>query len=144
VLEAPARGKYAGDNTGFIADVTIPDYSLVMIGSTFDKTWKIINIGSVVWENRRLRCVDELLEIRLATPESSVFAPPKPTGLAPLQSEIPIPLTLPGQEVALTVRFHAPLVPGSHASYWKMVDAAGDLCFPHLEGVRCVVNVALV
>ena len=35
----------------------------------------------------------------------------------------------------------APKVPGSYISYWKMVDEAGQFCFPHLQGVSVMVRV---
>jgi len=143
VAAPDGEGKYPGDASRFIADVTVPDNSLIMIGSEFVKQWKILNAGGVAWEGRRLRCVDELLRLeRVARGDApAAFDDPQPTGLVPLAWEAPIPPTRPGEEALLSVTFRAPLVPGSYVSHWKMVDAEGDFCFPRLQGLSCVVKV---
>ena len=130
------------DATGFIADVTIPDGSIVFANATFTKTWKIQNIGSVDWIGRTLVCMDEKIEYISRSPE---FASPiARRGLTPSQNAIPIPKTLPGQTVELSVEFIAPDYPGTQLSYWKMTDGKGRLCFPEIEGLSCVVKVITI
>ncbi len=55
--------KYPKDHSGFVRDVTYPDNSLVTVNQEFEKIWEIQNLGEVIWENRRLVCIDEELVI---------------------------------------------------------------------------------
>jgi len=131
--------KYRGDAVGFIADVTIPDNSRVMVDQVFTKTWEIQHIGDKRWLQRRYICVDEPVEYLSI---DGRFAPPTTQrGLMPTQPFIDIPELLPGQIVQLSVEFTAPPYPCSVFSYWKMIDAQGDFCFPETEGLSCHVQV---
>jgi transcriptional regulator with XRE-family HTH domain len=139
---ASSSAIHSRDATGFIADVTIPDGMVVFANAVFSKTWRIQNIGAVEWRDRELICMDEPIEF---IHHASEFAAPKTQrGLLPTQTRIPIPLTLPGEQVDLTVEFTAPDYPGTIMSYWKMVDEKGRLTFPELEGVSCVVKVITI
>ena len=130
------------DATGFISDVTIPDGMTIFANAVFVKTWQIQNVGSVAWTDRILVCVDEKIEfVRRAT---DFAAPIAKRGLIPTQGSIPIPETLPGQSVELSVQFTAPVYPGTQISYWKMVDSNGKFCFPKSEGLSCVVKVITI
>ncbi|ALG66471.1 NBR1-Ig-like domain-containing protein [Beggiatoa leptomitoformis] len=51
------------DVTGFIADVTYPDNSIVTAGQAFEKIWEIRNLGGQVWENRKLVCCDNAITV---------------------------------------------------------------------------------
>lgn len=141
--QASTSAKYPKDASGFVADVTYPDYSIVSVCQEFEKIWEIRNLGEQVWENRRLVCCDELLEV--STPSKPEIAAPRShRGLLPLQREIPIPLTRPSESVQLAVRLQAPDYPSTIISYWKMVDAQGNFCFPKLEGLSCLVNIVAI
>lgn len=130
------------DATGFISDVTIPDGMTIFANAVFVKTWQIQNVGSVAWTDRILVCVDEKIEfVRRATDFAATIAK---RGLIPTQGSIPIPETLPGQSVELSVQFTAPAYPGTQISYWKMVDNNGKFCFPESEGLSCVVKVITI
>jgi len=52
---------------------------------------------------------------------------------------VPIPLTAPGEQVAVTVRFTAPPEPLSCRSVWQMVNREGRMVFPWAPGLRCQV-----
>ncbi len=130
--------RYKGDATGFIADVTISDNSSVLVNQVFIKTWEIQNIGHVDWVGRQLLCVDKPVD---HLPAGSFVAPNTQRGLMPTQRMIAIPETLSGQTVRLSVEFTAPPYPCSVLSYWKMVDAQGEFCFPQSEGLSCQVQV---
>jgi hypothetical protein len=112
------------DDSQFIADVTIPDGTIVLTGQTFEKIWEFKNNGTVAWEGRYLR-------------EEASGGP----GLVPDDALIPIPKTMPGEHVRITVRFTAPQDPSTIISYWKMVDSAGQYCFPEKRGLWCKVIV---
>lgn len=124
-IETVLRTNLFGfDDSGFVADVTIPDGTLVATGEKFEKIWEIENTGMVVWEGRYLR------------EENSGVS-----GLAPNATQIPIPRTLPGERVRLAVCFSTPKLPATCESYWKMIDSKGQYCFPHLSGVFCRVKI---
>ncbi len=135
--------KYPKDHSGFVRDVTYPDNSLVTVNQEFEKIWEIQNLGEVIWENRRLVCIDE--ELVIIQRRGEEWRPLSQTALlVPLQREVPIPMTHPKQTVIVAVTFRASPIPGTTVSYWKMVDAQGALCFPNLSGVMCLVKVVAV
>ena len=131
--------KYRCDGSGFVADVTIPDNSMVTTDSVFVKTWDIQNIGLVDWIGRKLVCLDRKADWNLMS--SHVVPPQAERGLIPEQNMVDIPDTLSGETVRLSVTFTAPSYPCTVVSYWKMVDEAGDLCFPESQGLSCLVRV---
>lgn len=136
---AATGAKYPHDAVGFIADVTIPDNSRVMVDQVFTKTWEIQHIGDKPWSHRRYICVDEPVEYLVVA--GSFAFPTAQRGLMPTQAFIDIPELLPGQTIQLSVEFIAPSYPCSVFSYWKMVDAQGEFCFPETEGLSCHVQV---
>jgi transcriptional regulator with XRE-family HTH domain len=127
------------DATGFLADVTYPDNSIVVIGQRFKKVWRSQNIGKQVWQGCSLQCLDE--PIQISSESDQFYQPERRRGLIPEQTTIPIPVVNPGEIVDLEVIFKAPSYPGSVFSYWKMVDCDGRLCFPRSEGLSCLVRV---
>ncbi|EIJ43298.1 transcriptional regulator with sigma factor-related N-terminal domain [Beggiatoa alba B18LD] len=138
-VKQSSLAKYPKDATGFIADVTYPDNSLVTAGQTFEKIWEIRNLGGEIWKNRKLVCCDDF--ITLTSHQTEIASPLPQRGLQPQQREIPIPLTHPNESVRLSVQFLAPPYPVTVISYWKMANAEGELCFPELEGLSCLVKV---
>jgi len=128
--------------TGFIADTTYPDNSIVRVGEEFEKVWEIANLGKTPWIGWRLVCVDEHLDVRDKSGTGQYIRQDSAQdGLMPLFDSIPIPDTLPGGHVQLGVWFRAPDYPCSVISYWKSVNAQGELAFPHLTGLYCKVKV---
>lgn len=143
--QASSSAKYSKDASGFVADITYPDHSIVSVSQEFEKIWEIRNLGEQVWENRRLVCCDAMIQISASsTPDPEMTLPRPQRGLLPLQREVPIRLTRPGESVQVAVRLCAPDYPGTIISYWKMVDAQGKLCFPELEGLSCLVNIVAI
>lgn len=110
---------------GFVADVTCPDNSIVQTGQEFEKIWEVVNLGSEAWVGWRLQCMDE-------APQAS---------LIPVGGSIPIPDTQPGEHARLGVHFRAPDVPCNAISHWKCVNAEGEVMFPRLSGLYCMVKV---
>lgn len=111
--------------SGFIADVSYPDNSVVQIGEEFEKIWEVANLGTEPWVGWRLQCMDES----------------QPANLAPLSGSVPIPETKPGEHVRLGVHFRAPAFPCNAISHWQCVDANGAVIFPKLSGLYCMVKV---
>lgn len=142
-FDSSADDGTAMDDSGFVRDVTFPDGTLVSCSQRFRKTWKLQNLGNVVWTDRLLRCFDEVdCCYRKVTDErQQVRYIPIGVLLIPEVQEVLIPITRPGAVVELSVNFTAPATPGSTLSRWRMVDAEGALCFPDFPGIHCLVQV---
>jgi len=136
---ATTASKYQFDASGFVQDVTIPDNTTVLTDQVFTKVWEIQNIGHVDWVGRKMVCMDQQPAISAGTDD--IAAPEFRRGLVPTLPVIDIPDTLPGDSVFLSAEFMALVYPCTVISYWKMVDAAGDICFPATEGLSCLVRV---
>lgn len=128
-------------DTGFIADITYPDNSLVYVGQEFEKVWELVNLGSEAWRNWRLTCIDDYLKVETLVGSHNCTQPDRQCGLMPLMVSVPIPNTLPGEHVRVAVKFRAPSLPCSVISHWKSVNAEGDFVFPELTGLWCQVKV---
>jgi hypothetical protein len=113
------------DDSQFVADVTIPDGTTVRAGQRFVKIWEIRNTGLVPWRGR--------FEQR-----QGVLSGP---GLCGSPSIVPVPTTMPGQVVLISVTFTTPSLPGSCRVDWKMTDKDGRIYFPNLGGLYVTVNV---
>lgn len=118
------------DMSGFI-DETIPDGTLIMAGTSFEKTWTIQNVGEVVWNNRYFMHLDAPYR-NTAYPNGQNLSD---YHLFPNETLIAIPTTYPGQTCVLKVTYTAPKVAGRYISYWQMVDEAGRACFPNGVGL---------
>lgn len=124
-IHTESEPKHPGDYSSFVEDVTVPDGSIVFVGQRFEKIWKIQNTGGVDWIDRSLVCIDD--------PDSA-------TGLIPEARRIALPPIAAGEVVDIRMVFQAPPYPCVAASNWKMVDAAGELCFPEMQALICVVQ----
>lgn len=120
-----------GDKSSFVRDVSFPDGALVLPGQRFVKTWELQNTGSVVWQGRLLRCMDDEVFVYTRSGEQLHLALP----LQPAAPVLPIPTTAPGDTVQLSMTFTAPDSPGTVLSYWKSTHADGSLCYPSSRGV---------
>jgi hypothetical protein len=97
----------ACDWAGFVADVTVPDGTTYAPGATFQKTWRLRNIGYCTWN----------------TSYAIVFNRGEQMG-APASK--PFPQTVaPGETVDLTLDMTAPTSPGHYFGYYKLRNAAG-------------------
>lgn len=112
------------DKTLFIEDVTIPDGTPILVNTTFEKTWRVKNIGNVVWRDRYLRRMTPLSELICSSP-----------------AMVPIPETHPGETIDISVTFKTPHLPGSCRTDWKTSDERGNLYFPDMHGLFSIVTV---
>jgi len=94
-------------NAAFVADVTIPDDSVVSPGQRLDKIWRLRNTGDCPWGSG----------YRLAYLSGDLL------GASPEQV---VPLTAPGGTADVQVTMYAPTAPGSYTGRWKLKDAAGQ------------------
>jgi len=99
----------------FIADVTIPDGTVMTPNQTFTKKWRIKNIGSCAWSGFSL-----------------VFDSGEAMG-GPASK--PISTVNPGQEVDLEVNLTAPAAPGAYRGYWR-VNTNGNVLVPMVNGYQ--------
>lgn len=97
-----------------MADVTIPDGTVLLPEQPFVKTWRVRNAGTVGWVDRRLARV----------------GPPVARGLPSSPAMVAVMDTRPGQEVDISVPLRAQSLAGSSQVTWKMVDPSGASYFP--------------
>lgn len=112
------------DHTIFIKDVTIPDGTQIPVNTTYVKTWRVKNTGTVVWKNRYLKRTTPADDLLCSSP-----------------AMVPIPETKPGETVDISVTFTTPHLPGSCRTDWKTSDDRGNLYFPDLHGLFSIVVV---
>jgi len=96
------------DRGAFVADVTIPDGSVLAPGQAFTKTWEIRNVGTCTW----------------TTAYSLVFAFGTPMGTSPAVN-LPAAVAS-GVTADFSVNMVAPSTPGHYRSYWRFRNAAGN------------------
>jgi hypothetical protein len=101
-------GGPSGDRSIYIADVTIPDGTVIAPGAAFKKTWKLQNAGSSTW----------------TTSYSLAFISGEKMGSV---TSVPLAQSVaPGAQIEISVDMVAPTNPGSYQSYWKMKNASGQ------------------
>lgn len=116
---------FPGDKSKFIMDVTIPDGTVVAPKSRFIKTWRIQNVGIVLWKNRFLLRADK--PISGPTLDSAKLSA--------------MGTTRPNETVDVSVELTAPAEPGVYYAEWKMVDSRGSQLLPHKSPVYVLVRV---
>lgn len=96
------------DRAEFVADVTVPDDTVLRPGEAFVKTWRLENTGDTTWttDYQAVFVEGELMD----GPYSIV-----------LPKSVP-----PGQQVDISVDFMAPMQVGDYRSYWKLQNADGE------------------
>lgn len=97
---------YACDRAQFIADVTVPDGTIFAPGYTFNKTWRLKNIGTCTWTNYSLMFDSGE---KMGGPDSALI----PTSVAP------------GQTVDITIPLTSPTTAGTYRGYWKLKNSVG-------------------
>lgn len=98
----------SGERAIFVADVTIPDGTVIAPGAAFKKTWKLQNAGSSTW----------------TTSYSFAYISGEKMGSI---TSVPLAQSVaPGAQIEISVDMVAPTTPGSYQSYWKMKSASGQ------------------
>lgn len=110
---APVSSPVQGDtchNSAYVSDVTIPDDTVIKPGADFDKTWRIQNSGSCLWDDGyQLVFVsgDRALDpANYVIDESSEFVDS-------------------GETADMTVRLTAPLAAGTYTANYRMQTDTG-------------------
>jgi hypothetical protein len=94
------------NNSVFVADVTIPDGTVLAPGQAFTKTWRVRNTGTCTWGTD-----EELVFVRGEAMAKTIT--------------IAIPATAPGAMADLSIAMTAPATPGIHIADWRMRNRGG-------------------
>lgn len=95
------------DAAQFVADITIPDRTILNTGDPFIKTWRLKNIGVCTWDSSYMLVFD--VGDQMGGPVS-----------------VPLPTSVtPGSEVDISVNLQAPAETGSYRSYWRLRNPDG-------------------
>jgi hypothetical protein len=98
----------SADRAIYVADVTIPDGTVISPGAAFTKTWKLQNAGSTTW----------------TTSYSLAFVSGEKMGTI---SSVPLMQAVaPGAQIDISVDLVAPTTPGRYQGYWKLKNSAGQ------------------
>lgn len=103
----------------YVADITIPDDTVIPPGVGFVKTWRVLNNGTCPWP----------------AGTNWVFAGGSQMG-GP--DALPVPATSPGKTADVSVYLIAPNTPGTYTGYWTLRTPAGQDLGPRFF-VRIVV-----
>ena len=106
----------------YVADVTVPDGTVIEPGTPFTKTWRLRNTGSAPWED------DITLELAVG---EAMGAP----------EAVPVPATAPGEAADVSVPMVAPAALGEHSAAWRLCRAEG--CFGGAVTLQIVSRSAL-
>ena len=96
------------DRAAFVADVTIPDNTVLAPGTAFTKTWKLQNTGTSTWTT------SYSLEFISGEDMGTVKSVSISTSVAP------------GAQIDVSVAMKAPGNNGNYQSWWKMKNASGQ------------------
>ena len=102
--ETPPSGSGPGGcllSAQYIADVTIPDNTVIAPGSAFVKTWRVKNSGTCDWESG----------YQLVFAEGNQMGGP---------AGVNVNNTPAGGTVDISVNLTAPKVPGTHTGKWRL------------------------
>lgn len=95
------------DNSAFLADVTIPDHTILAPGQIFEKTWTFKNTGTCTWK----------------AGYTITFA----SGDMMRGNARSINQTVaPQEEVNVTVKLFAPNLPGDYTGVWRLANGKGE------------------
>ena len=110
----------AVSNSAFVADVTIPDDTVMAPGQQFVKTWRVKNTGNTTW-NQSFR-LDFIEGVAMTN-----------------QTSLSVPTVTPGAETEISLTLTAPTQKGTHFGDWKIKDERGVL-FGDILFLRIVVR----
>jgi hypothetical protein len=106
-VRPPTATPACQDGLRFLADITVPDGTIVAPGETIDKQWQVENSGTCNWNERySLR--------RISGPPLNA---PDQQALYPARS---------GTQVVIRILLVAPTEPGTYRSAWQAYNPQGD------------------
>jgi uncharacterized protein YkwD len=102
----PTNAPDCTNSASFVSDVTIPDNSEMVGGTTFTKTWRVMNTGTCIWASDYT--ITHYAEERMAAPAS-----------------VPLALTYPGETLDISVPLTVPRSLGTHEGYFVIKNSSG-------------------
>jgi uncharacterized protein YkwD len=102
----PPNDPNCTNKASFVADVTIPDNTVIKAGETFTKTWRISNTGTCIWASDYV--LTHYSENRMGAPDA-----------------VPLGLTYPGQTLDISVQLTAPTTPGTYRGNFVIKNPQG-------------------
>ena len=112
-----------GDNSKFIADVTVPDGTVFETGEKFVKTWRFKNTGNTTWNK----------DYAILYLEGSLLGSGNVT-IFYLNKTV-----YPSDTVEISVPFTAPEQVGTYSSYWKLYKV-GHYSFGEYASIKITVK----
>ncbi len=106
IATRPPNAADCTNSASFVADITIPDNTEVEGGSTFTKTWRIMNTGTCIWAS----------DYTLSHYSDEIMNAP---------AFVPLPVTFPGQTADISVELTAPNTLGPHRANFVIKNPAG-------------------
>jgi uncharacterized repeat protein (TIGR01451 family) len=95
------------DRASFVADVTVPDYTVFAPSTAFVKTWRLKNVGTCTWTT----------SYKLVFVSGSQMSAP---------ATVAFPTTVaPGATVDLSANMVAPIAAGTYQGNWMLQNASG-------------------
>ncbi len=102
----PTNAPDCTNRASFVADVTIPDYTLIAPGQTFTKTWQVRNTGTCTWTAGYT--IDYYSQERMG-----------------FNAAQPLPITRPGETAEISVVLTAPEQTGEYQANFVLKNEAG-------------------
>lgn len=105
---APRPTNQAGctNSAAFVADVTIPDNSVINAGEIFTKTWRVSNTGTCIWASDYT--LSYYSDNRMGAPDS-----------------VPLDITYPGETLDISMELTAPGTPGTYRGNFVIKNPEG-------------------
>jgi hypothetical protein len=110
--QAAPASQTCSNRATYVADVTVPDNTVLAPGTSFTKTWRIRNDGTCAWGPGQTVNAIEMVS-------GNVMSNP---------TRVPLTATtLRGQTADISVAMVAPTQPGTYGNEWKFRKTNGDL-----------------
>ena len=108
---APPKDRAPAFAAEFVEDITVPDYTVIAVGTTIRKVWRLLNVGTDAWTNCTIVAVSSL-EHRLG----------------PVETTLDIPYCLGGCWCDVVIDFHVPAITpmGFIESKWHLYSGDGE------------------
>lgn len=110
--ETPKPGEVIEEGCNvaeYIADVTVPDKTIIDADTKFTKTWRLLNNGTCTWTS----------QYKLAFHSGNQMGGPNRTNAIALSVE-------PGKLIDISVTLRAPKTAGTYKGFWILEDQYGN------------------